>query len=1160
MKTMLTHLTAFLLAILPLIGAGADPAVAPDAANYSEDFSVAERFRRDCVAESGLKVFPKLGLSSAGPQGGSVTYDLQKLLPGWTKDSIVLLTYQGGGADVGNQMIGVHCDSGPSADQLAEFSKAAYGKPVVVRGRYLRFRIAWQQTAGPEYGFLKGFAVRIGTPADVPIPISFTLDKPGVVTLVIDDADGNRVRNLISETPFAAGQHVVEWDGRDDHEPKQVSQQPVFTFQGNPIGPGRYTVRGIVRDPVRLRYEMPLYTAGNPPWDTADGRGGWLQDYSPPTAVVGLSDKMLIGSPTGEAFGVVWTDLQGQRLGGLRGVSGGGGWAGAELLARDNGEQADESVSAYVANNWEQSFEIEALTQKPPVGAYNGGVRTMSMCLWGAGRKVYRPEQGQITGLAAHNMTVIAAIGNQSKLLVIRDKATPGFGLRHGNPLAPDNRSGTKVAEVPVNAPRGLAVSPDGRHLLAISGQTIVRFPFPPAGEPTAVVSEGLKEPSQLAIDRDGNIYVSDQGTHQVQVFTPAGKPLRTLGQPGGPQLGPYDSRRMARPQGIAISADQKLWVAENSEVPRRVSIWTLDGQFVKALYGNCNYGGGGTIDSGHVGRGYVSQAGGTLQLRLDPERAASEVEAILSLPRQGVQPPGVAYHIPYNRVMGFAVRRGEQRYLSNAYCTASGGGSHIDNSISLWKVDGDGVAVMVSSLGPAERWDILHRPEFDARLPQGVTRDGGRFSQHVLYAWADLNGNGAVEPAEVQLVSRPEWSGNRRPTAFTLNEDLTIVDCLGNRYRPTRFTAGGAPVFDLTRHDNLFTDARATETSGGGQVLDGGDGWAVSTWSPVGVPTGYVAGAKDGKLRWLYPAVSIGNHAGYESPPPNQPGQMIALSSLAGPAFTPRGSEERLWPVVGLKGNVYVLTTDGLFVATLFKDYRQAMPGPATAERGVLLNEMSLGDDAWSTTLTKSSDGHVYLVGGHDSTWVTRVDGLETIRRLPECEVVATEERQAAALNVGAVVPASHPRFPVETLADGRKRFVYQADFQKDKKAADAVSSGTFADRGLAETHTSGIYGEPTVFKFAVPGDIQTIEVTAVYFNSVDTAPHAYDIHYSFDGRKFKPLVEKTSAQPGDVKLDGRNEPPQGTRRVWIKFAGLGNPRLTLKQVGVALTYRETR
>ena len=76
------------------------------------------------------------------------------------------------------------------------------------------------------------------------IPIRFTLDKPGVVTLVVDDAQGNRVRNLIAETPFAAGEHVVEWDGLDDHVPVQVHAQPVFRFEGEPAVPGRYVVRG----------------------------------------------------------------------------------------------------------------------------------------------------------------------------------------------------------------------------------------------------------------------------------------------------------------------------------------------------------------------------------------------------------------------------------------------------------------------------------------------------------------------------------------------------------------------------------------------------------------------------------------------------------------------------------------------------------------------------------------------------------------------------------------------------------------------------------------------------------------------------------------------------------------------------------------------------
>ncbi|MEI9897024.1 MAG: hypothetical protein WDN28_24980 [Chthoniobacter sp.] len=35
-----------------------------------------------------------------------------------------------------------------------------------------------------------------------PIPVHFTLREPGFVTLVIDDAQGNRVRNLLSEEPF----------------------------------------------------------------------------------------------------------------------------------------------------------------------------------------------------------------------------------------------------------------------------------------------------------------------------------------------------------------------------------------------------------------------------------------------------------------------------------------------------------------------------------------------------------------------------------------------------------------------------------------------------------------------------------------------------------------------------------------------------------------------------------------------------------------------------------------------------------------------------------------------------------------------------------------------------------------------------------------------
>ena len=53
-----------------------------------------------------------------------------------------------------------------------------------------------------------------------PIPIPFRLKEPGFVTLVIEDAQGNRVRNLLSETAFPAGQNIAWWDGLDDLTPE----------------------------------------------------------------------------------------------------------------------------------------------------------------------------------------------------------------------------------------------------------------------------------------------------------------------------------------------------------------------------------------------------------------------------------------------------------------------------------------------------------------------------------------------------------------------------------------------------------------------------------------------------------------------------------------------------------------------------------------------------------------------------------------------------------------------------------------------------------------------------------------------------------------------------------------------------------------------------
>jgi hypothetical protein len=80
--------------------------------------------------------------------------------------------------------------------------------------------------------------------------------------------------------------------------------------------------------------------------------------------------------------------------------------------------------------------------------------------------------------------------------------------------------------------------------------------------------------------------------------------------------------------------------------------------------------------------------------------------------------------------------------------------------------------------------------------------------------------------------------------------------------------------------------------------------------------------------------------------------------------------------------GNAYLFTYDGLFVAQLFQDVRQGRTW-SPAVRGMKLNDVSLHDEAFWSSISQSPDGAVVIIAGFGSH-IVRIDGLETIRRLP--------------------------------------------------------------------------------------------------------------------------------------------------------------------------------
>jgi sugar lactone lactonase YvrE len=79
--------------------------------------------------------------------------------------------------------------------------------------------------------------------------------------------------------------------------------------------------------------------------------------------------------------------------------------------------------------------------------------------------------------------------------------------------------------------------------------------------------------PQGIAIDKDGNIYVTDTLNNRVEIFDADGNFISLFGKHGdGPGY-------FARPKGIAVDSDGHIWVAD--EMEDRLQVFNRDGQLL---------------------------------------------------------------------------------------------------------------------------------------------------------------------------------------------------------------------------------------------------------------------------------------------------------------------------------------------------------------------------------------------------------------------------------------------------------------------------------------------------------------------------------------------------------------------------------------------------
>jgi hypothetical protein len=177
---------------------------------------------------------------------------------------------------------------------------------------------------------------------------------------------------------------------------------------------------------------------------------------------------------------------------------------------------------------------------------------------------------------------------------------------------------------------------------------------------------------------------------------------------------------------------------------------------------------------------------------------------------------------------------------------------------------------------------------------------------------------------------------------------------------------------------------------NGGEQVILTDDDWLIRTGGPM-------RGYRNGELVWTYPNHWPNLHAGRLGPRDRQPGQMIATTRLLGRAFQPPGTDVWLWAVNSDRGEIYLMTTDGLFVGTLGNGSGPHWQTPA-ARPGMRIDRYSLIDEHFWPTLTQPAEGPALLVAGKSHSSIVAVHGLQSLRRLPDRRIDVTPEDAARA------------------------------------------------------------------------------------------------------------------------------------------------------------------
>lgn len=904
-----------------------------------------------------------------------------------------------------------------------------------------------------------------------PVAVRYRMPMDGFVTLVINDATGRRVRNLIAGAERKAGAQTEWWDGCDD--------------AGNLVAPGKYQVVGVARGPLNLRYQFTVYWSGKTPWLTPDGTGGWLSDHCPPCAAAVVGDRIFIGAALAESGHTIMAlDMNGRKLWGTQWLD----LAGAQLLCAASGKVYVGSSGGWIGPQVvvteldPETYQFRRVLQFP-----------------------YADTDPGMAGIAVSGRTLYVAYRNADEIVAYdMDKLAEQYRPKpsvheQGRTADPDQ---AVTGRYRLEAPGPLAIAPGSEMIIAVSGRKVVRVDLAAGGAVRPVIDTGLEAPAGLALDRAGNIFVSDRGTaQQVKVFSPEGRLLRTIGEPGGRTVGRYNPARMGAPAGLALDAHGRLWVTEEDYQPKRISVWdAATGKLLHEYLGGPEYGGGGWLDPKDKTRFYYKG----MEFALDWKAGTWRLVRIYY--RMGDTAHGHVFagYTPdrpvYYRGRKFMVFD-FQLHCGYVVVTEDKGG---DGVIPLACV---GTCEWATGGAGRNQYAVGAKLSADEFFKALGDRDPYRFN----FAWTDTSGDGLMQAGEISFYENPAF-GQENNRFFTywgdlMADDLTVYMSGGPgvwRIPVAGWTPNGAPIYDLRKAQPIGPLPCDT-----GQSLAAlGDGGFAFIANPI------LGVNRAGAVKWTYPNPWPGVHGSHHAPSPAL-GRVIGASRIIGRANVPGLGE--VFVTNGNKGELYMFTADGLLVATMFKDHRVApawgiFPEP---KRGMIVDDLTLQEECFGPTFAGTADGRYFLSCGHHHCSLVEIEGLKSARRLSA--TLQVSEKDLAACREYVL-----RRAQAEQQATGVKLVTVA------RAAAPPVVDGDLGEWS-GETFAEIKTGDRLRARFALRWDDAALYVAAQAWDATPLSNRASDPRLLFKGGDCldlqlglgrSPVNHPAEPQPGDTRI----------------------------------------